>query len=453
MRYGALRLPQIKWGSRLFILAFISLLYGPVIRVPFLFDDHQVIERNTDLLHWSWSTLARDFHPTPESPWGTAYYRPVESLSHRIDMTLWGMDPRGHHLTNLIFHVLTAWLVMEIGFLLGLKEIACVLSGILFGAHPMIVSELLMVSGRSEILSFFFSLLAAILFCREKKLAILAGSLTFGAALLSKESALATPFFVILLLWTTGHTKKILPRIGILAVILGMYFLLRFHMVGQAGLEISSKMPQFLLTQFPLVLMRFVALFIFPWPLYLYRQLPSPNLLLGLLTIGGGIAGYALWIRHKRWLAFGVLWFVAAWIPKIPLMASGCFMLDHWAYPAIAGLIWPLAQALTLSPSGRSVLFSKRAQALLGTALLLLWSGSARLHIILRNSDEKNYRWSLRFTRAVPLYVNLGLIDLNAGRPAEALSYIEPALRIFPDDPAIRAAYEAAQKACHSPKG
>jgi len=88
-----------------------------------------------------------------------------------------------------------------------------------------------------------------------------------------------------------------------------------------------------------------------------------------------------------------------------------------------------------------------RVKKMIAAGLLILWTSSTRLNIALRNTDQKNYEWSLQYTRSVPIYVNLGLIYLRAGHPDEAMSYFKPALDAYPDDPAIQAAYHAALKA------
>jgi len=189
---------------RLAIVGFTLLAYIPTLSTPFLFDDHTAIERNENLRRWSFQNLYNDFRPSPESPWGRSYYRPLQMISHRVDVTVWGMNPKGHHATNLILHLLAALLLFELVVWIGLSEWVAGGCAVLFGIHPIIVSELLMVSGRPEILSLVFSLLTVLLLTRSTPVIRIMGGICFLAGLLSKESALSVPFFVGLVIWIRG---------------------------------------------------------------------------------------------------------------------------------------------------------------------------------------------------------------------------------------------------------
>jgi hypothetical protein len=222
-----------------------------------------------------------------------------------------------------------------------------------------------------------------------------------------------------------------------------VYFLLRYFAGSLNVLHGPwAKAPVFLVTELPLVFLKSISLLIFPLPLYLYRLSPSAPLWIGScgwLVLGGAF----LWARtSNRWAMFGLLWIAAAWVPKIPVLLTGRYMFDHWSYPALPGLLIPLCVTL------EGQVFRKGVLAL----LLIGWTFSTQLNIALRNTDFKNYQWSLRYTRAVPLYVNLGLLYLQAGDAQEALTYFQPALEAYPNDPAIRAAYKAAEKVIHTDK-
>lgn len=427
--------------SYLLILLFTLLAYGPALNAPFLFDDHQAIERNDDVKHWDARSWRHDFHLDADSPWGQAYFRPFQMLTHRIDVTLWGLNPRGHHLTNLVIHLGCAWLLFELVLLLGLGMTTAACCGVLFGVHPIIVSELLMVSGRPELLSLFFCLGALLLFEQTHPIAAVLGGLCFFAGLLSKESALALPLYIILVRWARRDSSSWRRVTLTCAVVLVAYFLLRYFGGSLYPMRLSwTTVPAFLLGELPLVFLKSISLLVFPWPLYLYRLSPSVPFWIGLFS-WLLLAVAFLWTKQRnRWATFGLLWIAAAWVPKIPVLLTGRYMFDHWSYPALPGLLIPLCVALKSPAVKKAVL-----------ALLVIgWTFSTQLNIALRNTDFKTYRWSLRYTRAVPLYVNLGLLYLQAGNPEEAITYFKPALDAFPNDPAIRAAYEAAEKALHS---
>src|SRR5205823_3847312 len=133
--------------------------YAPSLSAGFLYDDHLLIESNLALR--SWPTWPQDFssgvfHHLTAS--GTDFYRPLQTLSTRIEYSLWKLRPRPYHLTNLLLHLGNALLLYELLLALGCASLLATLTGSLFVTHPVIVEDLLMVSGRGELLGLFFTL-------------------------------------------------------------------------------------------------------------------------------------------------------------------------------------------------------------------------------------------------------------------------------------------------------
>ncbi|HZN56696.1 MAG TPA: hypothetical protein VFD71_01375, partial [Planctomycetota bacterium] len=68
---------------------------------------------------------------------GSSYYRPLTLLTYTWDYALWGWDPRGYHLTDIVLHGLAALAVLALArraFDLGPWEAAFV--ALLFVLHP-----------------------------------------------------------------------------------------------------------------------------------------------------------------------------------------------------------------------------------------------------------------------------------------------------------------------------
>jgi hypothetical protein len=77
-------------------------IYAQVVRHPFVdFDDDLYVSKNPKLqsglsaagVSWAFTT----FH--------AANWHPVTWLSHMVDVELFGMNPGGHHATNLMLHI------------------------------------------------------------------------------------------------------------------------------------------------------------------------------------------------------------------------------------------------------------------------------------------------------------------------------------------------------------
>jgi hypothetical protein len=427
---------RTRWlrNSLVVFLGFVA--FAPTLRLGFQFDDHEYIESNLSLRQWDIAALKQDFLPGNQGPRGF-YYRPLQSLLNRLQYTLWGLHPFGYHLTNLIVHLGNAVLVMELLIALSLSSWAAVATGSLFAVHPIIVSELMMVSGIPEIMGLFFSLLCLLLLLKKDRDATSLAALSYALALLSKESALAVPFYFALL----DGFRSINPRRKrqwiVLLLLTTAYLVWHAHALGMPDVSLPARtLAAFFFSRLPVILYRYAGLVLFPWNLHAYRLIPGLNPLGAYGAVCLLIWGYAAGGKPS-WARFCAVWGLISFIPKIPLLATGHYMLEHWAYPALPAVLLPLSVAFT-----RGWLSGKTAWRWTALAafsfLLCFYIFSAQFHTAVRATDEKNYRWSLRFTRATPVLFNLGLICLKSGRAAEAVSYIEPVQALYPDDVNIR---------------
>ena len=118
------------------------------------------------------------------------YYRPVAFVSHALDWTLWGAEPFGFHLTNVLLHTGSTLLVWALGRRL-LGGAAPVVAALLFALHPASHEAVYWIAARFDLLATFFTLLA--LWCLSGRTmgSRIAGWAAFGVALLSKESAIS----------------------------------------------------------------------------------------------------------------------------------------------------------------------------------------------------------------------------------------------------------------------
>ncbi|HEY2986847.1 MAG TPA: tetratricopeptide repeat protein [Candidatus Binatia bacterium] len=101
------------------------------------------------------------------------HYQPLSWITLGLDYLLWGMNPLGYHLTNLMFHALNAVLLYFIALrLLSLAaslpvedfslRIGAVLAALLFAVHPLRVESVAWITERRDVLSGLFFLLTVI---------------------------------------------------------------------------------------------------------------------------------------------------------------------------------------------------------------------------------------------------------------------------------------------------
>ncbi|UCF87094.1 MAG: hypothetical protein JSV71_06355, partial [Nitrospiraceae bacterium] len=206
-----------------FFVSFITLLvYLPALQNDFVnWDDNEYIYDNPyiqsfDLKSIKWMFTA--FH--------AANWHPLAWLSHAIDYAVWNLNPMGHHLTSIVLHGLNTFLVVILITQLvsfGRNNIAVqiryskseardpllagIITGLLFGLHPLHVESVAWVSERKDVLYAFFFLLSILTYLKytsssgKRGFFYSACLFFFILSLMSKPMAVTLPAVLILLDW------------------------------------------------------------------------------------------------------------------------------------------------------------------------------------------------------------------------------------------------------------
>lgn len=143
------------------------------------------------------------------------HYIPVTWLTFALDYTLWGMDPLGYHLTNVILHAVNAALFYAVGTRLlaqattlsgGLLRLAGVAATLVFAVHPLRAESVAWATERRDVLSGFFFLLCVLAYVAaaraegRRRRWLLAGALgTYALGLMSKSIVMTLPLVLVLL--------------------------------------------------------------------------------------------------------------------------------------------------------------------------------------------------------------------------------------------------------------
>jgi protein O-mannosyl-transferase len=105
----ATRWPRFVWCG-LFLLLSVG-LYARTLDGWFLSDDGMIGTVIPDGTRVNWDHVRRTF----ATDWGggshVGYYRPVVVVTQAIDAALWGLDPWGYRLTNMLLHGLSGFLL------------------------------------------------------------------------------------------------------------------------------------------------------------------------------------------------------------------------------------------------------------------------------------------------------------------------------------------------------
>ncbi|MDD2336672.1 MAG: hypothetical protein PHD01_08845 [Geobacteraceae bacterium] len=137
---------------------------------------------------------------------GNDYYRPLTILSYLADFSLFGSNPAGFHLTNILIHLGNALLLYYLAMSLMGKDrgskIYSMLAALLFALHPINSEAVVWISARTDLLCCFFALICLNIFIRRSRdvtpLVFLGLFLSCLCSLASKESSLFLPLLALL---------------------------------------------------------------------------------------------------------------------------------------------------------------------------------------------------------------------------------------------------------------
>ncbi len=198
-------------------------VYAPALEGEFLYswDDQRFVTDNYRITDMSMDGLKVIF---TEPFFGV--YTPITTLSLAIDYQIWGLNPYGYKLTNLIIHTANAVLVYILLFILMkpvgsplLIAIGAGIAAFLFSLHPVQVEIVVWVSQRRAVLSLFFTLLAFLAHIRSSheggsSIWLVLGWFLFLLAVLSKAVSVGAPFCFIVydFFWAKKSIRQVLLR-------------------------------------------------------------------------------------------------------------------------------------------------------------------------------------------------------------------------------------------------
>ncbi len=239
----------------LFLLAVNLFVFLPSMSGDFLWDDKYFISENPNILgfrflHDFWRSPFGGFSGTDENSVELdrvrQFYRPVTSLSYWLDFKIWGLNPAAFHLSNILIQTANTILLLFILLRIGLGSATAFSGALLFSVFPLHFENVAWISGRTDLLSFFFGALSAVFFLiylqKKRGIALGLSSFFFLAGLLSKENILFLAVIFIAIVWIKrAKTQDLLFCSSAYLASALVWFVLRRIALGAASVSLSGR--------------------------------------------------------------------------------------------------------------------------------------------------------------------------------------------------------------------
>lgn len=440
------------------IIAIITLTFLSYINTlnnSFVYDDNTYVVENRQIR--SIANIPNAFVSSyPPDSKEQGLYRPMVTISYIFDYAIWGLNPKGFHLTNLILHILTSIIVYLLAFEIIKSRWPSAAAGIVFALHPVHTEAVTWVVGRAEVMAGLFYFLAFLFYIKAGNLSsfknrqFIFSNIFYFLALLSKEIAITLPillfvydYFFVQRQRSTEIIELLKRRYLYFIILTFMYIIIRFAVLGslspQKNLSFTSDVGLYerFLTII-VVIGYYIRLLFLPFNLtvdYVFPKIASLNLP---VLIYGGMLIFSLIIisfsyKMSKRLSFAILFFYITLLPVSNIMPIGELIAERFLYiPLIS-----FALLIGISADYFYIRFSSRLLRIIITTLLIFLAAFYSLATI-----SRNYEWKDAFTLwKATIYImpassvahnNLGVEYVKKEEYVDAINEYKKAIELSP---------------------
>lgn len=435
-------------------------VYSPAIGHPFIFnydDDNYVTNNQHVQAGLTWQTVVWALKSTDTN------WHPVTWFSHALDCELYGLNPGGHHVTNVLLHALNVVLLF---LLLAYSTRApgrSFLVAALFAIHPMNVESVAWIAERKNVLSMFFFLLTLGAYgwyaLKPDVKRYLTVTALFVLGLASKPMVVTLPCVLLLLdFWplrrirgwepSSPESALAVPQASLSRLILEKLPLLALSVAASAVTVFAQRSGGAMRLVLPLGVRVENAIYAYAlyvwkafWPAWLAVFYPHPGATLAAWQLAPAalfvisVSALVWWQRRAcPYLITGWLWFVGTLVPVIGIVQVGeQAIADRYAYVPLIGIFVMAVWGAADLADSRKLTFRTRAK--IAAVVLAVF--------VLFTSDQLRY-----WRSAVDLWAhtvevtkdnflgeqNLGAALLASDRYPEALPHFQKAVQLRPHD-------------------
>ncbi len=447
-------------------------VFSPALRNGFVeWDDYTNLFENPHFRGVHWTHIRWMFTSTL-----MGHYIPFTWLTFGLDYTLWGMNPFGYHLTNVLVHAANAALFYLVALRLLSKatsltgptlRLAGSMATLLFALHPLRAESVAWATERRDVLSGFFFLLAVLTYLKAaeseggRRRWLLTTSLgSYLLALTSKSIVMTLPLVLVLLdvyplgrlqwrwrEWASPTARAVLREklpyfvLGLAGAVTSYYAvaandylttLQRYPWPARLGMTAFSLWFYFEKTVVPIWLSLLYELPVRVDPLAPRFFLPA----LAVLAISGIVLAL-----HRRWPAGLAVWLYYGIVlgPVTGIVHSG-HQLAHDRYSYLSCLSWALLFGAAVGyvawagATGAVRPWLTRATAAVAAAWILALATLTWYQVQVWRDTETLWRYGAESDPECSIcQINLGDAFLRQKLPGLARERYELGLRLRPD--------------------
>lgn len=402
--------PESRRIYLLLIVFFVALTFHNILLNDFSYDDNIVIVSNQRELANIWnipSLFTKGYFLISKE----ATYRPIVTISYILDQYAWGFNPLGYHLTNLFLHLINSVMLFYFLSRLCKNDLSSIISTILYVVHPALTEVVNSIGFREDLIATVFVLISMLFYIRG---AVLFSVISYGAALLSKESAFPLPVVIIAYDYLYKN-KLILRRYWPYLLISGFYLYLRFYLLTNPIEEIlTSKLMIFTkLASIPSAFFYYTKLLLFPFSLTAdyanFSFMLNPSFCITVIVL---LCVVILVILIKNNIfdkasVFGIIWFFTFLSPVLNLIPIVDPFAERFIYLPSVGFM------LCIGHYGMRNIFL-RPRFILFMLIAIIFSTLAFHRNKVWQSEELLWRdTSLKSPRSYRATMNLSILLIN----------------------------------------
>jgi protein O-mannosyl-transferase len=451
----ALHKRSLRWKIICICIALAVLtwaVFGQTLQYDFVnYDDPSYVYQNTRITSGiNLANVAWAFTHVHTENW-----HPLTTITHMLDCQLHGLNAGWHHFTNVLLHaVAVVLLFLALQQMTGAVWRSAFVSAV-FAVHPLHVESVAWIAERKDVLSavfFMLTLLAYLHYTRAPSIGrYLTVALVLALGLMSKPMLVTLPFVLLLLdYWPLGRfevrrsnngrqlSRLVLEKTPLIALSLVSSLVTFLAQRGAIGwteeLPVSERISNAIVAYVVYIRQMF-------WPAGLTVFYPHPENRLAVwevtlaLIVLVVITAAAFVLRKKApYFVTGWLWYLGMLVPVIGLVQVGWQgHADRYTYLPHIGLYitvtWAISD-LTRSWRFRWITWTAATVLIVGALSWRSW-----LQASYWRDSETLFTHALAVTSNNDVALNnLGIIFLDKGQLDEAISKLQAAIDLRPEN-------------------